>query len=61
MQHDPNTIHNLVPTTGVEDPRHVAVFARQTELPGAKLAVEVTVLLLPLFYIRQRADVDRLL
>lgn len=61
VQHNPDTVDDLVATVGVEEARHVAVFAWQTELPRVQLAIQLTVFLLPSLDVREGADVHGLL
>lgn len=61
VQHDPYAVHYLVASIRVEQARHVAILAWEAELPLVKLAVQLTILLLPLLDVRQGANVDRLL
>jgi hypothetical protein len=61
MQHHPTAIHDFVLGAGIEDAGHVAVLAGEVVLPACQLAVELAILALPVFDVRESADVDGLL
>lgn len=58
VQHDPDTVDNLVAAIRIEQATHIPVLARQAKFPLVELAIKLTIFLLPLFDVGESANID---